>query len=145
VPIPSAPADQPTPVATRKHPQLLAIGQPVVIALPGAAATVRTFGPVERTPYRGGASVPSSTVGVVRVEVTPTRGSVTLRAADLLSRDEVGRAVALAPVGPATVTATAHRTASLRVAGTFRSGSAQVTWRYQGHVLAIWDFTIELD
>ncbi len=31
------------------------------------------------------------------------------------------------------------------VAGTFDSGAAQITWRHDRHVLAIWTFTIELD
>ena len=36
-------------------------------------------------------------------------------------------------------------TASVAVRGTYHSGSAQVTWRHEGHVVALWTFTIELD
>lgn len=35
--------------------------------------------------------------------------------------------------------------ATLRVAGTFQQGGAQINWQQGGHVLAIWDFTIETD
>jgi hypothetical protein len=31
------------------------------------------------------------------------------------------------------------------VRGTYHSGSAQVTWRHDGHLLALWTFTNELD
>ncbi|HYS38538.1 MAG TPA: hypothetical protein VEO01_23210 [Pseudonocardiaceae bacterium] len=34
---------------------------------------------------------------------------------------------------------------TLRVAGTFHQGGAQINWQQNGHVLAIWDFTIETD
>ncbi|MGH3492672.1 MAG: hypothetical protein ACRDRL_11995 [Sciscionella sp.] len=36
-------------------------------------------------------------------------------------------------------------TERLRLAGHFRDGSAQLTWRHAGHVPAIWDFTNEID
>lgn len=145
VPIPSTPAVEPTPVASRPDPQLLAMGAPVVVRLPGAAATITTYGPVELTPYLGGATLPTHTVGIITVTATPTAGSVTLRAADFLSRGETGTLVSLAPVGPASVTATPGKPAHLRIKGTFSSGAAQVTWRYRGKVLVIWDFNIELD
>ncbi len=145
MPIPSPPAVEPTPVATRRHPQLLAMGQPVTVDLPAAAGTVTSFGPFERTPYGRGGAMPTSTVGTITLTMSPTRGSLTLRAADFLSRDETGKVVSLAPVGAASVTASPGHPAQLKIAGTFTSGAAQVTWRYQGHVIVIWDFNIELD
>lgn len=125
VPIPSPPPDSPTPVASEAHPQL--------------------YGPVERTPYRGGPTLPTSTVGTITITVTPTRGTVTLRAQDFLSRGETGHVVSLRPAGPGTVTATAAHPGRIRIRGTFVSGAAQVTWRYEGKVLVIWDFNVELD
>jgi hypothetical protein len=64
---------------------------------------------------------------------------------DLSSRDETGEAVALTPAGTTRSTAKAGGTASVAVRGTYHSGSAQVTWRHGGHVVALWTFTIELD
>ena len=47
--------------------------------------------------------------------------------------------------GPLPQIGTAGGTASVAVRGTYHSGSAQVTWRHEGHVVALWTFTIELD
>jgi hypothetical protein len=121
------------------------MGAPVKVSLPGAAALVTTYGPVERTPYRGGPTLPTATVGTISITVKPTRGSLTLRAADFLSRDEEGRVVGLRPAGPSAVTAGVGNPAMMRIRGTFECGAAQVTSRYRGKTLLIWDFNIELD
>ena len=144
-PIPSAPTAEPTPVARVGHPQLLAMGQPVLVVLPGVRATVTALGPYERTPYLGGASPPVSTVGVITIDAVTTQGRLTLRAADVLSRDESGRLVSLAPAGSAAASAADASPARIRVMGRFTSGAAQLTWRYHGSVLAVWDFNVELD
>jgi len=82
---------------------------------------------------------------VITMTATPSAGSVHLSAVDLASRDQTGTQVTLTPVGPATVTATPGHPGTLRVAGTFQQGGAQINWQQNGHVLAIWDFTIETD
>ncbi len=145
VPIPTAPKADPTPVASVKHPQLLAIGAPVKVVLPGAEAVVTALGPFELTPYGKGNRAPTSTVGIITVDVVPIRGSIQVSASDFLSRDQTGSIVSLNPDGASTVTATAAHPAKVRIKGRYVSGAAQVTWRYHGHVMAIWDFNIELD
>jgi hypothetical protein len=142
VPIPTAPAGVPAPVnASIGHPQLLAMGAPVAVSLPGGKALITTSGPTEDLPPKPNAPVH----GVITVTATPSTGSLRLSAVDLASRDQTGAAVTLTPVGPATVTATPGHPGTLRVAGTFHQGGAQINWQQDGHVLAIWDFTIETD
>jgi hypothetical protein len=143
VPIPTVSAGVPAPVnASIGHPQLLAMGAPVAVSLPGGMqALITTSGPTED----GQLSPKAPVHGVITVTVTPSAGSVRLSAVDLASRDESGTAVALTPVGPATVTATPGHPATLKVGGTFQQGGAQLNWQQDGHVLAIWDFTIETD
>lgn len=145
VPIPTAPSQAPIEVATRTHPQLLAIGEPVKVQLPGVDALVTVLGPFEVTPSTGGSKPPQTTVGVITVKVAPTRGSLTLRAGDFLSRNEVGTVVPLLPKGASTVTASVGHPAQLQVKGTFQSGAAEITWNDAGKALCIWDFNIELD
>jgi hypothetical protein len=146
VPIPSAAPGIPAPVnASVGHPQLLAMGGPVRVSLPGDVdALITTSGPASATPP--GSLKPNSAVtGVITVTVTPSRGTVRLAAADLESRDQTGNPVTLTPAGPATVTATPGHPAALRVTGTFQAGGAQINWQQSGHVIAIWDFTVEND
>jgi hypothetical protein len=132
-------------VATSGHPQLLAMGEPVRIRLAGVSGLVTALGPYELTPYLGGTRLPTQTVGIFTLKAAPTTGSITLRAADFLSRDETGHYIALQPIGPSIVTATPRQPAQLKVKGTFESGAAQLTWVYGGKPLTIWDFNIELD
>jgi hypothetical protein len=80
----------------------------------------------------------------LRVQVRGGR-ALAIGTDELSSRDETGEAIALTPVGAARSSANAGGTASVAVRGTYHSGSAQVTWRHDGHVLALWTFTIELD
>ncbi len=146
VPIPTAPTGVPAPVrASVGHPQLVAMGSPVAVALRGGAqALLTTSGPTEDLPpgqLKPNAMVP----GVITVTATASAGSLRLSAADLASRDQTGTPVALTPVGPATVSATPGHPGTLRLSGTFRQGDAQLNWQQDGHVLAIWDFTIETD
>jgi hypothetical protein len=143
VPIPSAPATEPTPTASPGHPQLLAIGAPVHVTLPGATGVVTALGPDVTVP--GGSATAKSATGTITITATVTTGTLTFHAADFTSRDETGQAIPLAASGPATVTAGAGNPGSVRVTGTFPAGAAQVTWRLNGAVLAIWDFNVELD
>ncbi len=121
------------------------MGSPVAVALRGGAqALLTTSGPTEDLPpgqLKPNAMVP----GVITVTATASAGSLRLSAADLASRDQTGTPVALTPVGPATVSATPGHPGTLRLSGTFRQGDAQLNWQQDGHVLAIWDFTIETD
>lgn len=48
-------------------------------------------------------------------------------------------------MGRATVTASASQSATITLSGSFKAGDAQINWQQDGHVLAIWDFTIEND
>lgn len=143
VPIPSGPATEPTPTASPGHPQLLAIGAPVRVTVPGVAAVVAALGPDVNLP--AGTPTAKSATGTITVTATVTTGTLALRATDFTSRDETGRAVPLAASGPATATATPGKPGSVRMTGTFQAGAAQVTWRFNGTVLAIWDFNVELD
>lgn len=146
VPIPTAPTGVPAPVnASIGHPQLLAMGAPVAVSLPGGVqALITTSGPTEDRPT--GPLKPNAPVhGVITVTVTPGAGSLRLSAADLASRDQTGAQVTLTPIGPATVSATPGHPGTLRVTGTFHQGGAQINWQQNGHVIAIWDFTIETD
>jgi hypothetical protein len=146
VPIPSVPTGTPAPVtASIGHPQLLAMGAPVRVSLPGGTqALITTSGPAIDLPP--GQVKPSGPVsGVITVTAMPSTGSLRLSAADLASRGQTGAPVTLTAVGPATVTAAPGRPASLQLSGTFHQGDAQINWTQDGHTLAIWDFTIETD
>lgn len=147
VPIPSAPATDPTPTAQPGHPQLLAIGAPVTAHLAGGAtALVTALGPDQlSTAAAGGGKPPKSTIGVVTITAKVTHGSITLAAADFSSRDQTGRPIVLTAKGTGSATATQQKTATIAIQGRFTSGAAQITWNNQKSVLAVWDFNIELD
>jgi hypothetical protein len=144
VPIPIRPAGTATPVATEQHLQLVAMGAPVRARLPEVTALVVASGPTEDLPSTPGA-VPDHTTGTITVTVSQSSGPLSIGAADFSSRDEQGSNVALTPRGATTATAAAGRPASLTLAGTYRSGAAELTWRHDGKVVAVWDFNIELD
>lgn len=145
VPIPSASQGTPAPVtASVGHPQLVAMGAPVQVTLPGnVQALVTTSGPASDA--SSGANPKAPVVGTITVTVTPSAGTVRLTAGDLTCRDQTGAAVPLTPKGPATVSASPGHPATLTVTGSFQSGDAQINWQQAGHVIAIWDFTIEND
>lgn len=117
------------------HPAVLAIGGSVRAALPaGAAAVVTALGPeLVSAPAAG-----TSTRAVITLRVDS--GAVPIAAADLTARDDSGQLIALTPVSD-----TRGGGQTFRVSGTFSAGAAQLTWRHDGRVLAVWTFTIELD
>lgn len=145
VPVPSAEPGPPAPVpASIGNPQLLAMGAPLRVSLPGGVdALITTSGPAEDL---APVHTPDDPVpGVITITAIPSAGSVQLSAADLSSRDEHGTDIPLTPVGPATVTAAAGQPAILRVSGLFHDGQAQINWQQGGHVVGMWDFSIEND
>ena len=147
VPIPTAPAADSTPTATPGHPQLLAIGAPVAAQLPGGVtAVVTALGPdqINVAPATGG-KPSETTIGVITITALVTHGSLTLSAAQFISRDQTGHLITLTPRGPGSTTAAQGHTVTLDVQGRFASGAAQITWAPQRSVLALWDFNIELD
>ncbi|WP_188940536.1 hypothetical protein [Nakamurella endophytica] len=152
MPIPSAGTEDPTPTAVPGHPQLLAMGAPVRVRIGGVDAVVTALGPEQLPDRPSGAATPAPTVGpgaravgVFTLQVQVRSGTLAVAAGELSARDELGTAVRLTPRGPARVSAGPGGTARLAVQGEFDSGSAALTWRHGRRVLAIWDFTIELD
>ncbi|MEY9928138.1 hypothetical protein ABH926_002772 [Catenulispora sp. GP43] len=145
VPIPSAPKSQPTPSADESHPQLVAVGSPVALTLPSGTGVVTALGPTEDLPTPLPATMPTQVAGTITLRVATKTGTMKVTAADLSSRDDHGTDIVLSPVGPAQAAATGGGTADLVVRGTFASGAAQITLREDGHVVAVWDFNIELD
>jgi hypothetical protein len=145
VPIPSAPATAPTPTASPDHPQLLAIGARVHADLPGGtSAVVTALGPQVTVPITNG-KPPDHADGTITITATDTTGTLALPASAFTSRDDKGREVHLSATGPATVTASQGQPVTLKLTGTFDAGSAQITWRDHDKVIAVWDFTVELD
>lgn len=150
VPIPSAAPAEPTPAASPGHPALLAIGGPVRMTLAGGTqALVTALGPEQAT-LGDGAARPAtgpadSTKAIITLRVKTESGSGTVAASELSSRDETGKAITLTPVGPKMAPLSAGATSEVKVAGTFDSGAAQVTWRHAGQVMTVWTFNIELD
>ncbi len=106
---------------------------------------VTATGPQELTPYTGGAIIPTSTPGVIRLDLKVVTGHLAVAAGDLTSRDQAGHDVPLKARGARSTNVTAGSTGALELQGIYPSGSAQVTWRHDGHVLGVWVFTIELD
>jgi hypothetical protein len=82
VPIPSASTGALAPVtASVGHPQLVAMGAPVQVSLPGnVQALLTTSGPASDTPP-GGAKPDSAVKGTITVTVRPSSGSVRLPSA----------------------------------------------------------------
>jgi hypothetical protein len=145
VPIPTPPPTAPTPTASPDHSQLLAIGEPVVVTLPdGVKATVTALGPDYVMPTTG-SRPPDHVSGTITITARMVTGTLALHTADFSSQDDTGKDIRLAASGPADVTANVGGTATLRLAGTFSAGAAQITWRVAGKVIALWDFTIETD
>jgi hypothetical protein len=145
VPIPTAPAAKATPTADEKHLQLVAMGDAVNAHLPGVQAVIRASGPTGTAPTVSGARPPDHTTGTITVTVGQATAPLTLRAGDFTSRDQLGKGVPLTSAAPASVTAAPGHPATVTLRGTFRAGAAELTWRHDGKVIAVWDFTIELD
>jgi hypothetical protein len=151
VPIPTTPSDPPPLAASVKHPQLLAMGAGVRAvlaggaALPPVSALVTALGPDFRLPSRSSGGPPDKAVGTITITARVSHGSLTLGREDFTSRDERGRRVELTPSGPSSAVVGAGDSAKLTLTGVFTAGAAQITWRRGGHVIAIWDFTVELD
>lgn len=106
VPIPYATPGPPQPVAaSSKHPQLLAMGDPVRVSLPGGAtALINTSGPTY-PPLTGPARPDAVVPGTITLTATSATGPIQLALADLRCRDDQGNLVVLTPVGPGSVTA----------------------------------------
>jgi Flp pilus assembly protein TadG len=121
------------------------MGAPVQVSLPGNAQALITASGPAGDPAPAGATPNSSVTGTITVTVTPSAGTVRLSVADLVSRDQTGSPVTLTAQGPASLTASPGHPATLKVTGTFHTGGAQINWQQAGHVLAIWDFTVEND
>lgn len=146
VPIPTAPATDPTPTATPAAPQLLAMGAPTLAVLDARTrATVTASGPDQVVTTGPGGTPATTTPAVITVTAATSSGSVVLGVGDLVCRDDGGNVIALTPVGPVSADVPTGSTGAIRVSGVFRSGAAQLTWRPSGHTVALWDFTIELD
>jgi hypothetical protein len=149
VPIPTPPPTPPTPVADAIHPQLLAMGAPLEVAFRTGRGLVVANGPTEdpTTPPPDPAIAPEEVFGTITLALTAYQGTLQLSTADVSSRDQQGRVVALSPVqsSPTTVVAVPGRPATLVVRGVFQDGSAQLTLRHEGKVFAVWDFSVELD
>ena len=146
VPIPSAPAADPTPTATPDKPQLLAMGAATLAVLDATTrTTVTASGPDQLVTIGPGGAPVTTTPATITLTAATTNGAVRLDVGDLVCRDDGGNLIALTPVGPTSTDVPAGRTGAIRASGVFRSGAAQVTWRPHGRTIALWDFTIELD
>lgn len=122
------------------------MGAPVRVTLRnGTRAVVTALGPRELKPYTGGATLPTSTPGVITLDLRVTTGHLAVAAGDLTSRDKSGKNLPLKASGARSVTVAADSRGAMEVQGVYQSGSAQVTWRHAGHVLGVWVFTVELD
>ena len=113
------------------------------------AAARRLFGLVDgrsqaKNGPQPGVAEPTTPVSLT-LNVQVHKGDLTTGTDELSSRDETDRVISLHPPGPLHSTARAGGAAAVTVKGTHPSGSAQVTWRHAGQLLAIWTFTIELD
>lgn len=146
VPIPNVSTGKPVPVsADVGHPQLLVIGAPVDVWLPdGVHALITATGPTEES-LASETGPERSIHGVITVVVTVSAGTMQLIAGDFASRGQNGDVVSLASSGPATASVAAGQSGSLSLFGTFHAGAAQINWRPNGHVIAMWDFNVEAD
>lgn len=142
VPIPTAPATEPTPTADQQHPQLLAIGAPVEAILPTGRATITALGPEIDLPT-GTTKPPEQVNGTITLRVVTESGSITVAATDLTSRDDSGNDIRLTPVGASGATGTPGTAVELKVAATFHTGAAQITLRHAGKIIALWTFNVE--
>ncbi len=149
VPVPPTTVPEPTARAAAGHPALSAVGGQIAVSLGAEGqALVTVLGPEQQgaaSPATTGKHREKRTRAVLSLQVAQRRGTATIDADELTSRDETGQPITLRSRGPRRITTRAGQTSTLRVVGVFTSGSAQVTWRRHGHVLAVWTFTVELD
>jgi hypothetical protein len=147
VPIPTAPSAAPTPQADESHPQLLAMGAPLGVMLPTGRGLIVANGPyyVAVPPTAAPSAQDNPVIGTFTLHLRAWSGSFRVSLADLSSRDEQGRNVALEAVGPDSVQVSPTTPTKLLLRAQYHDGSAQLTLRHDGKVLAIWDFSVELD
>ena len=107
----------------------------------GASAMVSAHGPVLEAQGRG---VQDRSAGTLTLQLTGGSGTVTLAAADLLSRDDSGNPVAL-DVVPDVVTVGPGERTTVTVRGTWEAGRAYLAWLVSGRPVATWTFDVELD
>ncbi|MDH6120367.1 hypothetical protein [Kitasatospora sp. GAS204B] len=145
VPIPTPPASPIVPTAAPGHAQLVAMGDPVQLALDGWQGRITATGPdlVNAAPSQG-AAPNSSSPGTITVALSVPTGSQQLSADSLVATDELSHPIALTP-DAAAATATPGHDAVLHFSGTFAAGHATLTWRQAGKPIATWDFEVELD
>lgn len=147
VPVATPPPEARTPpVATERKLQLVAMGEVVRARLADADLLVTALGPSYTAPSVTVGHRPAGrVVGYVDVTATARSGSVGLAAGQFSSRDQRGGQVPLRPRGAAAATVTPGHPARFRLDAVFADGAAQITWRYRGRPLVVWDFTVELD
>lgn len=143
VPIPTAPKGVPTATGTGSQPALLEMGAPLRVTLPGTTALITATGPTQTT--TDSRSTTARTTGVITIDLRPSSGTLAVAAGDFSCHDQTGHLVPLHTLGPARIDASPRSARILRLAERFASGSAALSWRHTGRVLAVWDFTIELD
>jgi hypothetical protein len=142
VPIPTQTGPPPPVQASPNHPQIVAVGDPVIVTVPPGSATITALGPQIDSPP--GVQLPlEHATATITVHATSISGQLPLRAGDFSVRDDHGRDVPLrvscdAPSDPT-------HSATLCLTGDFHTGNAQITWRYLTTPLALWTFTTELD
>lgn len=107
------------------------MGAPVFVVLGDQSGQITALGP-DVVPVPGVRDLATGTITVT----APT--GFALHPDQFSCRDETGRDVALSPADP-------DHSGALRLAGTFHAGAAEITWRVNGAVVALWDFNIELD
>lgn len=148
VPIPTPPAVRATPTASPGHAQLVSIGDTVRVEVGGRSVLVTASGPELRAAVPPSVSAPAApdrrSAGTVTVTLRAASEPVTLCAAGLAARDELGHAIPLAADQPC-ATAAPGRAAALRLSGTFAAGHATLVWQSAGKPLVTWDFEVELD
>jgi hypothetical protein len=145
VAIPTAPASPLVPTASVGHAQLVAIGDSVLVVLPGGARALATAsGPSLDTPTAAGATAAKTVTGTLTITVTAQQGSVPVQASALSVIDELGHQVAVSADRPSAA-ATAGHPATVHLRGVFFAGDTSVTWKLAGRPVATWDFQVELD
>ena len=144
VPIPTPGPTGVQPLATRAHLQLVAMGD-TVVAQPSSSSElgILAIGP-DLTIAPGPATASGKAPGTITVTVRATRGSVSLRPADFVARDEYTRVTKLHTTARPTVVR-AGQTRSITFSGTFVDGGAVFEWMPGGHRMVVWDFHVEID
>ena len=149
VPIPTAPSVESTETAQPGRPAVLAIGGPVAATIGTTAVLATALGPEQVViPTPAGTSAnqpPLATRAVITLTFRATAGMLPVDDGQFTSRDQTGRSIRLTPQGTSRGTVSPTHPVTLKLAGTFTSGAAQITWSVGHGPLAIWTFNIELD